>query len=56
MKFIMYVREELELECEIEAESEEEAFEILEEKYHGEEIVLDYSNLVKTSFFTIKEE
>lgn len=40
----------------IEANSLEEAIDIAEEKYHNEEIVLDYNTLKETNFREYKDE
>lgn len=52
--FNLIITETLQRECEIEAESEDEALQILEDKYHDCEIVLDYADLVDTEFSNCK--
>lgn len=46
IKYEVLVKETLLANVTIEAESEEEALEKAQEMYNGEEIILDYNNLV----------
>ncbi|KNZ70307.1 hypothetical protein Tfer_0867 [Thermincola ferriacetica] len=49
-KYTVCVRERLARNVSVEAESEEEALEIIEEKYHSGEIVLDSEDYIETAF------
>lgn len=54
-KYLVEITEILQHQEIIEANSEKEAFDILENKYRNEEIVLDYSNHIDTKLSVLKE-
>lgn len=56
MKYQIEIEELLQKVVEVEADSLDEAIDIVEEKYHDEEYVLDYENFMGVEFREYKDE